>query len=471
MSLNNINVMGWHTNPRYLNHAREYAMGSKYNLVVPLGRILPFVIPRTGTAGAGINRFTIYGENGQTYEARTQLQDAGLTYQNIGGADQVKFLDSSPLPGVWEPGCYRAVMSDGFTTWYSDWWMWTQDVENLVKIEWSHNTPLQLPGGTIQYGFPFKLRAYFKTDIAKPSYRFQEDVDRRESIDMPFLSISYKLYQFTVIAPEYLLDCLRLIPVHHNVEITHLGEVIEVDKITMGDAEWIERGDIAGVTFTFRAGSTVATYGERAGLNTVGPSIQCIGTTYEAERVVTIQELTNAGSIEELAAFVPNPPGYFLLEELVFFGETNSRTQIKYVADSSTVQNIQGQDGDVVFVNILNQYYLWHNGAFVPPGIASISDGPTYTLTGYVPAGTTVQIWFRIENGSWQIHSTHAAPAINAGVDLGTDASTWLQARLVLASASCGELQTTEAFTLNQPPAEELTGIGYQRISLTTTVG
>lgn len=471
MSLNNINVMGWTTNPRYLNHEREYAMGSKYILPIPLGRILPFVIPRRNSIGANIVRFTIYDKDEQAVDALSALQGSGLIVESVQGFDQIKFLGSTPLAGAWEPGCYRAVMSDGFTTWYSDYFTWTDDVESLVKVEWWHNTPLNVPGGVIQYGHPFKLQAYFKTDIAKPSYRFQEDVDRRESIDMPFLSISYKLYQFTVVAPEYLLDCLRLIPVHHNVEITHLGEVIEVDKITMGDAEWIERGDIAGATFTFRAGSTVATYGERAGVDVVGSTVECSPVDFVATRVVSSAE---ARFEERIASFVPNPPGYVMRSIPTITGVSNV-AYLWYVPEPGVATQQDGTAMEVVFIQSSSTYYLWRSfggvSAYVLPYIVDISDGPNYTITGHVPAGLTIEIWYRTENGSWQPHSTTTAAAINAGVDLGTDPSTWMEARLVLSSALCGELQTTSSYTLNQPNPVQLTGIGYQRIEATTTVG
>ncbi|WP_248789307.1 hypothetical protein, partial [Escherichia coli] len=75
--------------------------------------------------------------------------------------------------------------------------------------------------------------------------------------------ISAKQYKFLFLAPEYLIDAFRQVPLHDFVEITNYNDnrTHTVDEINMGSPDWQDRGDLAAVVVDFQTDTVIVKSG------------------------------------------------------------------------------------------------------------------------------------------------------------------------------------------------------------------
>ncbi len=116
-------------------------------------------------------------------------------------------------------------------------------------------------GGEIEYRAPYKSTVYVCSEIGKPSYPYEEEVEARDGYNFPIQQISYKLHKFVMLVPEYFIDFFRLFRLHDFVEITANGKTHSVDELIIGDPEWQTDGDLAALTVEFKTDSVVVANG------------------------------------------------------------------------------------------------------------------------------------------------------------------------------------------------------------------
>ncbi len=133
------------------------------------------------------------------------------------------------------------------------------DMSDRIKIEWWHNSNFCYPNGHFRYKAPFKFRAYIPSTIGKPSYEYSEKVITRAGIKFPLQQISFKLNKFVAHLPEFMVDAMRLIANHDNVEIFEGTRKYVVDEFLMESPNWLERGDLGEVVFEFKTDTVVVT--------------------------------------------------------------------------------------------------------------------------------------------------------------------------------------------------------------------
>ena len=462
--------MGWHTNPLMLLHNRQYFYGDKYKLPIPVGHLLPAQFIRENGAGRGdITRMEVIDEAGTVTDVLSSASGM-IDYKSSPGGfsyDVVRFRGTIPLTGTWEVGWYRALISDGIDTWQSDWFLWTDTP--LMKVEWWHVNHIAVSEGHIDYSDGFKFWVYLNTDIGMPQYPYEEEVDRRAGVDLPFRKTSSKQYQFLTIVSEYLMDCMRLIPTNAEIRIYHLDDVLRVTKLRHAPISWIERGDVAKTVWTFLTDTVTSTFAQTIGSLAMPGLESCLDVRFIADSFLLDPYQAVNWPDEGTNGF--NPPTYAMYSdtdedggELWFIPGNGQRPYLAQV-----------QQGDIIFVRNSQKYYLvssYQGGSAVTPRVLAVAESPTYTITGIVLPGSTIQIQYRSEGSGWQTAQTVSDSAFNAGIDLGPDAANWTQVRLVLSSPSCGEIFTTPAYSLavNDQPGSAPSGVDYDVIGTTLEV-
>lgn len=142
------------------------------------------------------------------------------------------------------------------------------DVSDRIKIEWWHNSDFCYPNGHFRYDFPFKMRVYIDSTIGKPDYEYSEKVVERAGVKFPLQQISYKVNKFVGFLPEFLVDGMRIIRNHDNIEVFQNGIKYVVDEFLMESPSWLERGDLGEVLFEFITDTVVVTNAKKkVGLN------------------------------------------------------------------------------------------------------------------------------------------------------------------------------------------------------------
>lgn len=254
----NTSVLPFYTDISLQNHRMSYAYGQTYPLYVETGFLPPFQIIRTSGVGNEVTSAFLFTIDGVLVENLfTNLLDTGLTIKDCGEYDVIVYPAWLYLGHSIPEGRYYLRIAAGAQQWFSDVFTVVGDISPFLKIEWWDDEDFIFQGGRIVYqydtsGNKFKNRLYFDTELGKPDYEFEEEGETRDGIFFPEKQISEKVYKCTVLAPEYLLDVMRLIRMADHVRITdNYGRVYTSDTFLI-TPKWEVQGDLASVEIEFR---------------------------------------------------------------------------------------------------------------------------------------------------------------------------------------------------------------------------
>lgn len=328
---------------------KSYSEGKTWPLVCELGNTPPWQIVTEDTSITTLEIIEL--STGTTYDILNGALDAGLVsedYTDNGQAITITVLPGkAPMPDApTTPGEYYIKLSGSGGTVYSEVFKMCDDLTPYHKIVWCNSENLSLPvgwvmfespnPGTVSYNFDFFI--YVKTEIAKPKFQYEVEVEKRDGKNFPLKQTRWKEQFFELILPEAVLDGLTLAPLHDTITIlTATGETLQVDEMSI-EQDWMEQGDVAAVTVMFRTDTVVVISGRglTSAVDCAPPSGTCFSNDYVA--VAQIDE----GSAEHAG-------GYYV--------------------DDATGSNISFADGDYIVIKQLSGQY----------GLYKFSSGPTYT--------------------------------------------------------------------------------------------
>lgn len=259
----NFSVLAWYHSLEEQNSAKWWVRGKIYPLYTQGGYLLPFQIIRRHRSSSVITLFEIYTSKGILVGDYTaDIISAGITIKSFATYDVIVFPGRLPVFTGMSNGQYYAKISDGNEIWYSEIFTVVNDMEPYLKIEWWDNEDFITDGGTVVYTSPtFHNILYLEADVAKPEYKFEEEGETRDGYFFPAKQISEKKYKFTFLAPEYLLDVIRLIRMSDYVFIYYRGKKFAADTFLI-TPEWEDEGDLAKVSAEFET----ATIAKKLGL-------------------------------------------------------------------------------------------------------------------------------------------------------------------------------------------------------------
>lgn len=264
---NNLSVLPWYTSIDQQNARKWWVYNKVYPLFTPAGYMLPFQLLRAHKSGTTISDFRIYTKDGVLVGNYTS---AILPYITIVpftalGYDVIVFGGQLPVFPAMDNGQYYARLTASSQTWYSEIFTVVNDISGYLKLEWWDNEDFVMDAGTIVYkyagGTQFKNVLYLCSDIAKPEYTFDDEVEERDGYTFPTKQISKKVYHFAFLAAEYLLDVMRFVRMADYAQITAHGQLYTMDTFLI-TPEWEDNGDVAGVDAEF----TTATVAKKIGV-------------------------------------------------------------------------------------------------------------------------------------------------------------------------------------------------------------
>jgi hypothetical protein len=230
----------------------------------------------------------LWDKNGKYVKSlTTAMKEAGL--QHVALKDQglgiIVFPAILPMAADMRNGTYYLSVYDNKTTYYSEMFTIVQHVDEYLKIEWWDEENLIFDEGAIVYKNPsFKNRIYLCSQLARPDYNFEEEGEDRDGYFFPAKQISEKVYKFNFVAPEYLLDAMRLIRMADHVEITNKGEKYTADSFLITPS-WEDQGDLAGVDAEFETSTVVKKIGRGILSTTKGDFNDDFNDDYKIEKV------------------------------------------------------------------------------------------------------------------------------------------------------------------------------------------
>jgi len=407
--------------------------------------------------GLGIDSAKIVRvSDGQETDILADLQLTGLELDQPAGED----FDLVIYPGTvaityTAVGQHYLVLTQGETTWYSEWFCLVDSTADLVRIDYFHGQEFCVPSGFVRYQAPYKSSIYLCTDIGKPSYEYTEEVAERDGKNLKLKQVSIKRFRFNTILPEFLTDALRLVALHDFVEIYNYrdGRTYSVDEFDMNDPQWEDFGDLADVTFEFTTDTVVVNAGrpvdsteyEVAPGGCLVADHSTVGVLIDGSVLYTRgQYLDINGNVRNLEAsqkaIIDDGAGNLTVEQW----------------DGNAWQTVTLTDDEVAWSEFTDQYFVADSGQLYRPEILTYDDG-TDTVTARALPGAYTLLYALLDDGTREVLGTYTQAEIEAGVVVSLPATTagiYTQAQ----SANCDRFATSNIFLIGDTSNE---GVGF----------
>lgn len=152
---------------------------------------------------------------------------------------------------------YIALRFNDGSACYSDIFTVVDNISECVEIDWSNRDNLAFENGFINYKESSFINKFLvKTEIGRPDYNLDEEGEDRDGYFFPEKQISKKIYKLSFVAPEYLCDALRLIPMSDSVVVYDGNKTYKCDSVDIS-VEWQEQGDLAAVSIELTTDTVV----------------------------------------------------------------------------------------------------------------------------------------------------------------------------------------------------------------------
>lgn len=260
---NNLSPLAFHDQISEQNHRASYAFGQIYPLYASTSFLLPFQLIRAHRNDT-ITSADIFTKDGIFVRSmRSQMLNAGLeiaSYPDY-GVDIIKFPANFMMSTGLEEGMYYLSISDGVQTWYSEIMTLVNDLTPYTMVEWYDTDDLYFDAGIINYQGGYKNRLYFPNELGKPEYQFEEEGESRDGYFYAEKQLSQKTYKCTILAPEFVVDAMRLIRLSDIVIVRdRFGRIYDCDTFLI-TPQWQTQGDLAQVEIEFTTSTVVKKIG------------------------------------------------------------------------------------------------------------------------------------------------------------------------------------------------------------------
>ena len=260
---NNLSILPFYSSLEKQNHRKDYSFGEVYALFTPYRKLLPFQIIRETRVNT-ISSIIVRNINDVTlFTITNELINTGLIINRYEseGFDVIKYPGVLPLLTELLEGQYYLIVYDGVEYYYSEVFTVVNNVSDYLKIEFWDIENLDFNGGRIDYLDNFKFNLYLPTQLGRPDYEFEEEVEKRDGYTFIEKQISEKTFKFNFLAPEFLCDAMRLIRMSDNVRITNKGDLYNADSFLM-TPKWQEGGYLAAVEAEFQCDTVIKKIGK-----------------------------------------------------------------------------------------------------------------------------------------------------------------------------------------------------------------
>lgn len=267
----NIGPLPVYTNVKEQHRYKEYAFGNISPLISPAGVIpsFQFIYPKP-LPTVNLLKALIY-----------KLDDSGgsSVYRDIPPAYFMQYIvveqDTTSHISVYskpsikdgsfgiDQGYYYLVLVFDYIAFTSEIWSYC-DVTNCVKLSYTNNSDLSINNFPIRFGKGvYEPSIYLHTALGRPEYSYEEEVTERLGYKFIESQVSKKIYKFSFLATEFLLDALRIVRLCDTKICTYNGK--EYDMITFDlNSSWEEQGDLASVDAEFETDNIITNLGGMA---------------------------------------------------------------------------------------------------------------------------------------------------------------------------------------------------------------
>lgn len=465
MNLNSINILRWYSSTEYQNHRKYFAYGQVIPVICEIDRLPPFQMVRSVQLLPITELVLVNFYTGAETDITTEAIAAGLSLYAASGYDLVIYPDLVPLLITTPPtGLHYLRMTDANDSYYSEVFKICDDVSDLIKIEYWHSEDFLYPGGHIRYDAPFKSRVYIPADIARPSYQYEDQVEKRDGYNLPIQQIRYKSHKFNFYAAEFFIDGFSVIQLHDFVQITYQRQLYEVDEMLMNDPDWKTPAFFANVEVEFRT-DTVVIVNARALLAADFEYLPTAGSCVTVDHAA-VGRITNPSTHYTNFTYEDADGDTVSLVNGDKILITAGATTKLYEYSSSSYSLVAVSGPANIYSEGEDLYWSVQGPSVYLPQITWYDGGPSSDIAGYWVQGA-IHTFYAIVGTEEILLGSFTSTELLAGVHVDLPTGT-TEIKLVISSSSCGAFYTPANYSVPTPGGS---GIGWMTIGTTNIVG
>lgn len=255
--MTNLSPLPFYSSLTEQNHRRNYAYDAVFPLIAHKDYLMPFQLVLPGTVALGA--VTLHNMQGTQVKTLTSvIKTAGLTATTFDGYTVFSFPSRTTAASLGLPIGRHYLKVNGL---FSEVFTVVGNIDQLLQLVWRNEEDIIFGDGRVLYSNGYANRLLLDTQLGKPEYKFEEEGEERDGFFFPEKQISEKVYKFTFLAPEYLLDALRLVRLSDYVTVVDMFDrVYKCDTILL-TPKWQTQGDIASVEAEFETGTVIKRLG------------------------------------------------------------------------------------------------------------------------------------------------------------------------------------------------------------------
>lgn len=263
---NNFSVLPFYDSLDKQSHRKSYAYNSVFPLISHTDMFIPFQVMVPSSYSSSPAVFLVDNNTGVRQNVTTAFVEAGFKATTFDNYKVLVFPAEVPQGlNLAQGQYYLELYNDASQKRFSDVFTVVRSVKKYLKLEWWDQKDLIFEKGRLVYEGGFMNKLFIDSQLGKPEYPFTEEGEERDGYFFVEKQISEKRYKFTFLAPEYLLDALRLVRLSDHVFVTDMfGTRYKVDTILF-TPKWQTQGNLASVEVEFETDTVVKKLGNYLG--------------------------------------------------------------------------------------------------------------------------------------------------------------------------------------------------------------
>lgn len=176
------------------------------------------------------------------------------------------------LSGDWSDGTHYLLLKLGNTEYYSEPFLWVDDLTGLIKITYRRSTPIitrndYIPFKRLVDGIETDARfeLYVMADLVTPPFYYEEEVDDMDGYKSVSKRVSYKNHKFNIFkCTEYFAEALRLMWHCDVVTVSDTAGTFyhRPDYVDAPQPEWSETAHFCSISLEYHTDTIMQTNGE-----------------------------------------------------------------------------------------------------------------------------------------------------------------------------------------------------------------
>ncbi len=246
-------------------HRLFRAHGRIVGVYAPAGKIPAFQLVVTSSASSVASVSMVNIKTGTSIDVHAQLSGHGLTLKTVEDADYklVIYPNLNDSVNVGHGMYYLQVDVTGDKTYYSE-IITVCNPNGFMQLVWWNDDNFELPEHHFDFENEFFFNAYFKAELGKPMYVYEDTIHRRDGFDFPEKIISLKRYQFEDFMTEPFWDGIRVVRLFDHIRLVHSGGEMQCNGLDF-EISWDVDGYIGIGSLVIETNNVVKSTGKTLG--------------------------------------------------------------------------------------------------------------------------------------------------------------------------------------------------------------